>query len=310
MKKIKKIIMLITLSSLAIDLHAASTLVYNLRIAETTTSRRFEEFGHLPWVAASTLVGQFRQSRADVNQALAGGLVTLSYAQKNWFVRLDFAAAHVRSHSSILPELDQSRTQTDDLLLSGGYGFSWGERSQFSLSGLLGIPTHKPLDLPFVQFGSGHVGLGIQLDNNFKYCSINSLRSAARYIHFFQKQTTSLEIFNPAIFDFTYGNAVDLYVAHRTHWKQKHMFDFGYNPTFFFGAHIEPKVEEEINVEDINDELNFIRSNFFAAYRRYFLIKGHPSGVTFGISAGFDHIPKRTGLKNIVSFWASWGITF
>lgn len=305
MKEIKKIIMLVIIcSSLIIDLQAASTIVYNLRIAETTTSRRFEEFGDLPWVASTTLVGQFRQSHADTNQALAGTLATLSYAKKNWFIRLDFAAAHVRLHSSLFPTLDQSRTQTDDLLFSGGYGFSWGERSRFSLSGLLGIPTHKPLDLPLVQFGSGHVGLGIQLDNNFKYCNISSLRSAARYIHFFQKQCTSLEIFNPATFEFSYGNAVDLYVAHRTLWKQKHMFDFGYNPTFFFGAHLEPEVEE------IKDELNFIRSNFFAAYRRYFLIKGHPSGVTFGLSSGFDHVPKRTGLKNIVTFWGSWGIAF
>lgn len=304
MKNIKKSTTLFIACSLIFNLYPASTLVYNLRIAETTTTRRFEEFGNLPWVAAITTVGQFRQSRADVNQALGGALATMSYAQKKWFVRLDFAAAHVRLKSQNFPSLDQSRTQTDDLLLSGGYGFSSSERSQFSLSGLLGIPTHKPLDLPLVQFGSGHVGLGVQLDNNYKYWSINSLRSAARYIHFFQKQQTTLDLLSPTIFDFTYGNAVDLYVAHRTNWKQKHMFDFGYNPTFFFGAHVEPDVEE------VNDELNFIRSNFFATYRRYFLIKGRPSGITCGISTGFDHIPKRTGLKNMVTFWASWGIAF
>ncbi len=110
----------------------------------------------------------------------------MSYAQKNWFIRLDFAVAHLKRRSEILSNLDQSRTQTDDLLFSGGYGFSTSERSRFSLSGLLGVPTHKPLDLPILQFGSGHVGMGVQLDNNYKYWSINTLRSAARYIHFFK----------------------------------------------------------------------------------------------------------------------------
>ncbi len=165
MKNIQKAITIFIASSLLSNLYPASTLVYNLRIAETTTSRRFEEFGNLPWVAAITTVGQFRQSRADVNQALGGALATLSYAQKNWFIRLDFAVAHLKRRSENFPNLDQSRTQTDDLLFSGGYGFSTSERSRFSLSGLLGVPTHKPLDLPILQFGSGHVGMGVQLDN-------------------------------------------------------------------------------------------------------------------------------------------------
>jgi hypothetical protein len=34
------------------------------------------------------------------------------------------------------------------------------------------------------------------------------------------------------------------------------------------------------------------------------------SGLLLGLSSGFDHIPKRLGIKNQTTAWIGWGINF
>lgn len=298
----KKYIMLLVLIC-GKTAYARISFVYNLRIAETTKSKNFEKEFYKPWITSATAVGQFRQRRNDTRQYIGGGLGTCIYSPASWYVRADFAVARVKQ-TGPLEAQQQARTQTDDLLLSGGYGFGVGKRTKFSFSGLLGIPTHKDKGLSFVQFGTGHVGMGVQVDGSFNYHKTNTIRTAARYIHFFGGRTNL--IVNDAIefFDYKFGNINDFYIAHQTVIKRQHRIEFGYNPSFFYGAKIEPDVPE------VNNEFTYIRSNFFATYKYYFLLNKFPSGVIVGISSGFDHIPKRTGLKNIVTVWAAWGINF
>ncbi|MEX0849129.1 MAG: hypothetical protein WD055_02775 [Candidatus Dependentiae bacterium] len=53
------------------------------------------------------------------------------------------------------------RTQTDDILFYAGRGFKLNEKSRGTISGILGVPTHKDDSLEGIQFGTGHYAIGV-----------------------------------------------------------------------------------------------------------------------------------------------------
>lgn len=278
------------------------SFVYNLRIAEITKRQAFDQQGTQGnFLEATILIDQIRKKYDGSHQNAFGGLESFIYLSENMYCRFDWAVGHVRDS---LGDYHFSRTQTDDILCMGGYSHSISKRTRFTLSGLLGIPTHKETSFVGIQFGTGHVGTGLQLDNAFIYSDDNnhSLRSAVRFVRFFPRMTTIPALMGQK-FKFNLGNLIDLYLAHHSKFGH-HRFEFGYNPSFLFGASIKPVIPEIIN------ETTYIRSNFYVSYLYYYLVANHPAGFITAISYGFDHISKVFGLKRLITLWGGWGINF
>jgi hypothetical protein len=279
-------------------------VVYNLRIAETSRRQAQEEKFKKPSIFAVGLVNQWNRLRDNSQEDYTSGLATINYSTKSAYIHADIAVGNVRqktkSHSF-------SRTQMDDILITGGYGFKLNHRSRITFSGLLGIPTHKDLSPEGLQFGTGHVGVGLQMDGSFFYSPHynNAILAAARYIHFFPR---TIEVPIPLTtqiqkVDYNIGNAIDLFISHFTKWH-RNRFEFGYNPTFIFGATSCPFIATLI------EQSKLIRSNFFGNYRRLFRLGNHPSGVGVGLSYGFDHSHKEFASKRVITAWIGWGINF
>lgn len=304
MKNIFFILLIITYLFNAIDARSVS-IVYNLRVAQTTRRQRLEEKKHLHSIAAVTAFGQFRKKYDETHQSIGGGLGTYIYTLKSVYAKVDFAAARAHEENTTTTTFSDSRTQTDDLLITAGYSHKINDRKRFTLSGILGLPTHKDTNLEGFSFGTGHIGLGLQADGAFIYSpkKHHAIMAAARYVHFFPRDADVTINDTKQRFDFALGNLIDLLIAHSSHWN-KHSLEIGYNPSFAFGAHINPPLD------DVVDKTNFIRSSFYGAYQYRFAIRAKPSAIALALSYGLDHINKRFGNKQIVTVWALWGINF
>jgi hypothetical protein len=288
--------------------HAVS-IVYNLKIAEITKRQTFEERFSRPNTLALTGVEQFRETYDSRRQNIAAALGTYIYSPKNTYFRVDAAVGNVRQKCGPLPEQTTfHKTQTDDILFSFGHTFVKGKQTRATVSLLLGVPTHRDfLFYKGLQFGTGHVGFGGQFETSHAYwhkqLASTTIIGALRFIHFFPR-CTCIPLLEQN-FDFGLGNIVDLFIAHLAKFR-KNRIEFGYNPTFAFNAYINPRVE----LDSLLESSSFIRSSFYIAYKRIFLIHEHPSAITTAFSYGFDHRPKTVGVKNQFTFWTSWGINF
>ncbi len=296
------LIMLVCIKNLS-----SISVVYNLRIAETTRRQAVKEDHHLkPTTIATTFVGQARETYDGFHQDSESVIATGIYTQEKWYVRSDFAVGHVRQKGH---GLCFSQTETDDILLYGGYSHI-NKKTRFTLSGIFGIPTHNldTQDFEGITFGTGHVGLGAQLDGSFLFADYDSHRhlimGAARFVHFFPRNIhLNLNNFCKK-FDFNIGNLADLLVVFHSNWR-KHSLEIGYNPEFLFSASICP------SLDDVAAQTNYIRSSFYASYSYGFLIHNHlPNAIIVGFSYSFDHRPKQFGLKNGYTAWVTWGVNF
>lgn len=279
------------------------SLVYNLRIAETTRRQTLEQHDR-PSILVGVLVNQYRETKNDIHQFVAGGLATYIRTFKDAYFRIDGAVGHIDQDKSIA-RTKTKRTQTDDILCSLGHGFSLSHNIRITVSGLLGIPTHNDTILEGVQFGTGHSSVGIQGDFSWFYSehTKNSFMGAVRFVHFFsRKPATPFQNLNQDL-KINLGNLIDILIAHQCG-TLRHKFECGYSPSFGFGANITPPLA--------NTPLSttFIRSNFYANYKFLFLIQNRPSVFGLGLSYGFDHKPKDIGLKKIITVWGAWGINF
>lgn len=281
------------------------SIVYNLRIAEATKRQRehISTYHLKPSIASLTLLNLNRKTYNNIHQNVAGGLITLLSTYKQAYIRLDTAAAHNKQK---LPELGtRARTQIDDLLFSGGYSFKSKQHARMTLSGLLGIPTHRDTGFLCPEIGTGHVGLGGQFDASCFYRPHYAVLGAVRFIHFFPRKTSLLAptCRTP---DFHLGNLADLFIAHQCNWQQHH-WEIGYNPTFAFDAHFCPALP---TLRALVNQIGFIRSSFYTSYLYRFLIRHHGSALILGFSYSFDHRPKDFGIKRGVTLWGTWGINF
>ncbi len=280
------------------------SVVYNLRIAETTKHYRLDSHYIYPILIADTPLGQLRHKRDGTRQSVAANLSNFIYSAKTFYVRADFAVARITQDKQ---GVHFAQTQTDDLLFSAGYTHSLQEGMIVTLSGLLGIPTHRDLSLENFQFGYGHVGLGIQADGAFEYLQNrnqkHSMRTAARVIHFFPRKTPFKNDDQVHQYDFDFGNLADLFIAHHTTWGD-HRFEAGYNPTFLWGTKISPRIANVVK------NIPYIRSTFYGTYKYCFSLYDLPNSIALGFSEGFDHKPQKEGYKNITAFWVTWDLNF
>lgn len=285
------------LCMLSSNVFTISSIVYNLRISQTT--KRFAFDSHLLNNSLSAIFySQFRKTYSDAYLRTLGMLGTYIYLKPSYYLRVDAAGGNIKRSYCCF---EQSRNESDDILLSGGYSFVPHHDIRITCSGLLGIPTHQDNSLIQPQFGYGHIGLGGQIDAAFliSHDIRHSIRSAMRYIYFFKRDTT----FENETYTFSASNLIDLFVAYNHKWSEQRI-ELGYNPTFAFKARITPHVQTIIN------QTNFIRSNFYGSYRYSFSICDHPSAITTALSYGFDHKPKTTGYARMVTAWCSWDIQF
>jgi hypothetical protein len=296
-KKPILIIFLIPLTS-----YNAISIVYNLRIAETTRRQVTDPLLKKPAKAIITPFIQFRKKDDGSHHDIEGGLATFNYTFHSFYVKVDSAVARAHQEKE---KFHFSRVQTDDVLVTTGYTSSFNKKIKFTASALFGFPTHSDTSLEHIQFGYGHYSIGAQIDGSYSYCSNENftLRPAARFIHFFARDALIKDSDNIQFFDFNIGNLADLYIAHNFKYGN-HRFEIGYDASFFFDATIQPFFEHAV------DKSNYIRSSFYGNYKYYFTIKKFMNVITVAFSYGFDHTPKIFGNKYIITFWGSWGINF
>lgn len=285
------------------------TLVYNMRIAEATKRQHGSLAGYhpKPSIGAVTLVNTDRSTYNGIHQQVNGLLLTVLSSYKRAYIRVDSAFAHNRQK---IPAVgSRSRTQMDDLLFTGGYSFAAGDNVRMSVSGLFGIPLHKDTGFICPEVGTGHVGLGGQIDAAWFYQKKYALLGASRFIHFFTRQTPLIA---PTVIptcmkiDFHLGNVADLFLAHQCNWG-RHKWEIGYNPTFAFDARICPELSF---IGSLVNQIGFIRSSFYTSYLCKFLIREHGSAIILGLSYSFDHKPPEFGIKRGITVWGTWGINF
>jgi hypothetical protein len=280
----------------------AITVVYNLRIAEPTRNQAKLFKNTHAHVAVATPYCQFRKNDLELWQSIGGVLGAYIFSLESWYARVQAAVGHV--HAKDLLTVDFSKTQMDDILFSGGYGHAVNERLRMTFTVHLGIPMHNDtaLEEP-IECGTGHVGIGAQIDGSFQYAKHHAVTGAMRFIHFFPRMVTAAVGPLRERFKFNIGNIADLFFAYQTSWKL-HRFEIGYNPTFVFDSTIYPPLPLAV------EEARFIVNSFFATYQYAFVIRNLPNAISFGISYGFDNIPECMNNKYIVTSWFSWGVNF
>ncbi len=275
------------------------TFVYNLKIALSTRLGSIKLENACPSLIAFTLIQQWKEKYNNTKQTAGGGLGTLVTNHGPWYFEIDWAAAKVKQGTF-------SRIQTDDVLFTTGYSHEFSKTNRGSVSFLLGIPTHKDTIFEPIEMGINHVGLGLQLDDSWTYSrnGVNYLFTAFRYIRFLPRIAINCVNGKKIEYDLNLGNSVDLLVAHASNWG-KHKLEFGYNPTFTFGATICPSLPA------LTHAASGIRNAFYANYRyAFFIAKQQPAGFIIGTSYGFDSIPKDVGFKGIYTLWATFALCF
>jgi len=286
----------------SIALHSAISIVYNLRIAEATKRPAFEK-SNTPHSIGITGFNTNRKRLKGIHHNAGGILTTFLYTKPSFFFRTDFAFGKVEESDGMCTKF--SRTQTDDILFSGGYSFPIRKRIKLTFSGLFGIPTHKDLTFEGIQFGSGHIGLGLQMDGAFLYRSNkkHTIRTAARYIHFIGRKVAAKVDKVLRYFDYHLGNVVDLFLSHHFIFGH-HSFETGFDETFVFGAKIVPCLD------DVVKKTNYLRSSFYSTYKHRFVLREVNNAIAVAFSYAFDTTPKEFGNKRILTAWASWGVSF
>lgn len=280
------------------------TIVYNLRIAETTKSQIKSLVKLRHSIAAVTAFAQFRKLLKTAHQSALGALGTYVYMGESFYARINAAVGNV--HTSIEDDpATFSRTQLDDILFTTGYAMSIHDCLKMAFSVHLGIPTHEDTSLQALQFGTGHVGLGGQLDAVLSLSAHQQILAAARFIHFFPREVDLMFNNLEHELDFGLGNVADLMFVYQHTWKLRHQVEVGYNPTFIFDASINPPLP------GVLEQINSTTHNIFGSYRYGFLIKKkYPSAIIVGTSVGLSPKPEAIGNTQIVTAWLSWGINF
>lgn len=290
------------------------SIVYNMRIATITRRQRFDSqqqaFHNL---LSGVPFAQWRKIQSgNFKQNDYGALGTYIYSKENYYLKVDSAAGRV--NSTIIGEnscLKISRTQTDDILFTGGFGHSAGKHARFAYSALFGVPTHRNYILEFSQFGIGHIGLGGQIDGSYNYSQngTHTIFGAMRLIHFFGraievKDSCLKPLYAHTCYNLKPGNVADLFISHQTVWNKRNRFEFGYDATFGFGASICP------TIVNFGGTATLIRNSFFGAYSRLIPIHERPTGIIVAFSGGFDSKPKLLGNSYFLTIWGLWGFAF
>ena len=276
------------------------SFVYNMRVAEITRRQALNPRYTDPSIMTLTTVNQLFKLYSSGTDNAIGELATYLYLRKKFYCKLDCAVGHVQSN---LFGTKFSQNQIDDILLTMGYSKTITKKTRATISLLLGFPIHSDTLLQGVEFGTGHNGFGLQLDGAFVFSEKGnqSILAAARYIRFLPA-TAYLAAHNQCLsWHVDIGNLVDLIAGYNYRFGPNEI-EIGYDASFLFGSSICPTIEALAN------QINYIRSNFYGAYKHLFLREKNPQGIIIALSYGFDNKPKI--FKHILTLWATWGINF
>jgi hypothetical protein len=275
------------------------SIVWNFRIAQITKQPIFEQAKDKGYLFVALLFNQYYKKYDMVTrQNFFGGLNSFIYGFGSNYFRTDVAVSHITEKKN--NSVTFSGTEVDDILFTLGRNFKLNSSGALTLSGLLGVPTHKIYRFQHVDFGYGQVGTGVQLDGIYSLKSKGDILAGVRYLHFFYR--TASDSFNKK-YAFSVGNVGDILVAYKNYWG-KNGLEFGYTYRSQFGAGVCPRFD------DIVEKTNYIRSNFYMVYKYKFLIHDIHNRILFNLAYGFDHKPKYYGNKSIVTLWTSWNISF
>lgn len=276
-------------------------VVYNLRISQLT--RRQASAG-IPSLITSSIFQQWYAFRDNSKSDLTGLLLSYIYSQPAWYIKLDAAGAHMHSISPDCVEF--KRSQTDDFLISGGYGIQPRKGSRMTFSGYLGIPTHKDTALDGVEFGTGHYSIGAQVDGSQAYNvdKPHFLLWAIRSLYFFPRTIGFADHTKTQRYKLSPGDVMDIYIAHQSNWSTFHRIEFGYDCTFSLGTKICPFIA------NFGTSLPFVRNTYFVSYIRKIHSVGKQSSLLFTLTYSSDARPRLLGRKYGVSLFVSWAVNF
>jgi hypothetical protein len=291
------------------------SIVYNMKIATITRRQKFEDdkIQQFHNLLSGTPFAQWRKTQnGNFKQNSYGVLGSYIYSKENHYLKIDNAIGRITSHiTTDNNSLKISKSQTDDLLFTGGLGHQIGSRVRCAYSGLFGLPTHRNHLLEFSQLGIGHVGLGGQIDCAYNYLENNNniIFSAIRLIHFFQRTVEVRDnclkpLYTYNRYNLKPGNLADIFISHQTTWNKQNRFEYGYDLTLGFGANICPAIFNFASTAKL------IRNSFFAVYSRFIPIHEVPSGIIIALSGGFDSKPKLIGKNYFLTVWGLWGFAF
>jgi len=306
MKKIGKFMLIISLVT-SIRIQGSISLVYNMRISETTIKLVGGTAGFYTFTVNPTYANGL--TRKGTKGDFIGLLQTSAYATDTYFAKIEIAFGQA---TAAIPQDEcwynyyhTKSLTTDDILLKAGYSHSPHPQIKFSLAGQLGIPTHRNLVLQYFAIGYGHFGLGFQFDSRFFYSMAkkNALNFAFRLVQFIPRQALSTMECIPKCFKLNLGTLIDVLITHYSI-LGSHRFEIGYNQIFLCNGNINPFVSNAI------EKFNFNRTVFFSAYSYVLSTKFISHIFLAGMSVGLDLWPWKVGNKRFVAPWLSYIINF
>lgn len=290
----RKIIIFMFLSNNII----AVSVVYNFRVAQITRQPIARSGERKPNMLIGLVLDQYQQQYSGIKQNYLSGLGAFLHLQEPWYVRADFAVASIRQWANHVTTY--KKFETDDVLLAFGRHFKPYDKLDVTVSGFLGIPTHKMNLLDPINFGFAQVGTGIQVDSNYTFNKKTACFLGGRYVYFIPRPEYDGLCKKYKI---TAGNLIDLLFALKTD-SEHHGFEFGYTARFQFGAASKPYLRE------INQETDYIRNSVYAVYKYKFMIRHIPNRLLFDITYGADTQSKFFNSKHVITAWASYNINF
>lgn len=276
----------------------STTVVYNFRIAQITkqpvaTSQDLPKNNVL-----GLLFNQHQKKYIGTKQNFTGLLTSYSHSFEPYYLRVDFAFAHIKD--KLNQETIFSGTETDDLLFTAGRNFITSPKNVVSLSGLFGIPTHKNNYLKHPGFGFNQVGFGAQLDGVYSFNNTTGFIWGSRYVYFAPGH--ALDRFENR-YKYTVGHNVTLLIS--TKYDHNHRgFEFGYSPSFLFGGYTIPKIDI------LARNAALIRNSLYLVYKQHLLIKNIHNLFLCNISFSRDQRPFELGNKEIIMAWIAWNVSF
>lgn len=279
----------------------AISMVYNFKVAQITKQRIRDHDVKIPYGFTSLL---FYQSDTKYNGGIEdeyiGDLLAFVYDfHSNNYFRTDCAFSHVNeiiNETSVFTDM-----QTDDILFSIGHIFKPHEKTNITVSGLFGIPTHPIYALQHSAFGYGQTGLGAQLDGLYQIGKTIDFLWGTRYLYFIPR--IAQDNIGKS-YTFSIGNVADILVGLKNSEESYYGIEGGYAARWDFGAKISPFIP------NIVEKTNYTKNSFYLVGKYFFETNRVFHRVLLDFAYGFDSKPKTYGNRRIITVWASWSLSF
>lgn len=278
----------------------ALTLVYNIRV------RRSFNVSHLVkdkkyklllsgvpifFHRSSHIVDSTTHTDVFEKRNVIGSLFDIRYMPSNaWWAEITTGLEHDKSTFTGTNPFKTSRTGWDDIVFCAGHRTFIGERTQFVVYGIGGIPTRTKVELTDVYgplVGTRFYNLGFGLEGSYAF--VQDIQRAVagiiqtRFLHSFNRSWTPILPEGSRIVP---GNVTDIVLTGQ--WREKYMlYEGGYDATIFSNqAVMLPTVTQKANP--------FVRHSLFVSAARGWTetFFGKPfilgAGFTYAFTNKFD----------------------